>query len=1440
MKPLKLVSKITAIFLCLALSLAVARGGDTISRNQFLVALVMPRTSPTLALRPTTENNTPAKIAAGLEGVKFQSARNLEQDPIIARIGRILEGTDPLTDFVGAKESWTLSHLLADLRAARVSSKPLPPGFIARQAERIRSVLRVPQDRLDRYERGERSLDTLRLLERRIVHRSVGGSPGTHFPTVSRSQLKEFADFHCNVPSGRLSADSKAKLAEMLKKRSDRGLASRLHAVPEPGRLKAAFRELELTIRRENLIPKQARPVKKKPAPKSTQVTPPAMVDRLRRDWIGASQKAVDRLIEAAPQSEQQPIGFGTSIELEDRAKGFSVDHLAGRAGLPQPNLGLLKQRLSSGEAAIEIDYAGSKTLIRVLNTIINKPAAIQPRIDLLNGFPTSAQAKQLFKDPTAGLEAGDKGLFLTQIRPEDRSVAPFSTEETEQVLGRLQTMRPEARNQPLLDGGTLQLLHRLARTVPQQDRKLNARIEQELLRWIQEVADHRAVAAVVAGWSSPSYPSAASPPTQNPISRSSPRQILFPILQGRGLPLDQSAKLAQISREPAYQHMEVSVEGLPADYKDQLLDRSIYGKLGRDRLNLYAERLETIRVLELKEWLQQQMGRVTGTRGQILSVALYGGYLYGFREEPLDIDLLAIVDAPLSAPIKQPMEIPSRVFDSKYARRIQTADVTFVTPQQLENSARIALMMASVGIALRGEGLLDLKLQGEVGINRLACAGQLIHEGRRKAKQKIRTTERFEDAAPVWIGKAMRRALEANILISKIDPSVAIAQSVIEGFEDRVREFLAGVLPPEQIRQELLGLYDRLEVALLQARAAVIWHEIEKVTPTDPSRWAGPQYLQIISDLEQLKLEFERAIQAQSSDDFDRNFWLVFPTGINSAIEQIKRGDPASAVEALIATLTLSASEVGDPFESFDAFNRIRQLAAAVTALPRDFPAHPDRHGQFRQVAEITDAAQAVSRRLALQAQAYATSRQQELSAVTADLLGTLRDSGWLVNSLSLQVLFPLIEQIRLGAIDPRRYAEEAWLPVALIEADLAKWGDEDRWKRAAAYWGLGTLLNALDPSAIAELESRLASASLSVDAGDPLIVVDLHDQPRASTLLSHAPEHYFNLAQQTMDLAAGLEGQAEPVMQPPDWKTMTVKEYFRWLLKTYARSAKVEEVQFFALEIAGLKEGIEVLEIPVDKLLSRDQRELGLSRLLRTLRQQEGIESASLAKDRIRPVESRRYSDDRGSWRRIVVQVVPAAGLEGVQIMPLATLQEKAATHPKLRRVVKDLEAKGRAGLLLVEDTAWVKAALVKESPRTTYLFAHDSVRGFVFDFLKRSGFVSMHRTVDVTRLPPQTRLANRLIRHAAELSKDEKSLVVAAVDHQYYRALWYPTDSFAPVLIVDPRTWLFQVDQDLLQAALVHARKFPGLLLDLTIGPPRQVTIDGTKYYALDIAA
>ncbi len=167
----------------------------------------------------------------------------------------------------------------------------------------------------------------------------------------------------------------------------------------------------------------------------------------------------------------------------------------------------------------------------------------------------------------------------------------------------------------------------------------------------------------------------------------------------------------------------------------------------------------------------------------------------------------------------------------------------------------------------------------------------------------------------------------------------------------------------------------------------------------------------------------------------------------------------------------------------------------------------------------------------------------------------------------------------------------------------------------------------------------------------------------------------------------AAGLE---EPVAQPSNWDSLTIKKYFRRLLEAYAKTAPAERAKFFGLRITGLRKGVAEFEIPVDKLQTRKQRELALSRILRILWKKEGIRRTSLAKDWIQPVESRLDSDDRGTWRRVVVKVVeqplpassgtapespPAAGLEALGQAQKAARLERESVVTQVSKVMKAL---------------------------------------------------------------------------------------------------------------------------------------------------------------------
>lgn len=708
---------------------------------------------------------------------------------------------------------------------------------------------------------------------------------------------------------------------------------------------------------------------------------------------------------------------------------------------------------------------------------------------------------------PAAGLEESEKGLFLTRVRPEDRSAAPFSSEEEiEQALLHLQEIRPQAENQPIVSGSTIQLLYRLSRTVPPGNKSLNTRIQKELLFWVSQAADARVTAAVLAGWATPAY-SSAEAVLQNRVLRSSPQQTLFPVLESRGLARERSAELMRLSRQPTYQPLRVRAEGEPLPYQEQLRARIVYGKLGKDKAALYVSRLEAIRVAVLKRWLEEQFQRTQSVSGRVVSIAAYGSFPYGFRTEPADIDLLAVVDAPLNAAVKQTLDIPPELFGSDYARRVRQADVTFITREQLERSPRVALQMASVAAVLRGEGLSGLQFEGDLLAGQIVWAGQLIHEGRRKAAQPTQATDRYEDASATWKGKAMRRAFEGNLLIAKVDPSTAVPQSVMEGFEDRVRRLLEGPPDPDALKRELQKLYEMLETALLQARAALVWREIERTLPTDPSRWA-PELEPILKGLERLE-----------QDEIDRPTEAFSPGKIADAVEALRDGNPGRAAGILVRCLEWSAPAPGPMRSKQDQAERLTRLVRlllSIEALPKGLPPQADRHAFLRQKAERSDVAQAVFRRLAYTIQAYATAPQRkELPPGVQQMFETLRDSPEWRSVLPLLHLYRFIERIRLGEVTPERYLSQAWFPFALIEATVLAQPEKDLWRSALAYWGVGALLDALGPAAAAEL---LESPH-----------VKPHLQPGASDL----PGYYFDLARKTMAQAAGLEEWKETIRQ-------------------------------------------------------------------------------------------------------------------------------------------------------------------------------------------------------------------------------------------------------------------------------------------------------------------
>jgi hypothetical protein len=456
------------------------------------------------------------------------------------------------------------------------------------------------------------------------------------------------------------------------------------------------------------------------------------------------------------------------------------------------------------------------------------------------------------------------------------RSVEPFEPERVETVLEELEIAR-EAKQKvgPFL----LQNLYRISQSPVETDKILNQKIKNELFTWIKEIRDLRATAVILTG---------LTKPTAGKYAGTFDSWIGI-VEEAHGLTRQQVKNLINLAKTMVYEKVseDFPLSRAPPDYVTQLTERNIYGQMPKEDIDSYLKRLKTIDVVEFKKWTTEELHKISNGKGEIAGLFPYGSYLWGFRNIPTDIDLIALVkldaaDEPLlQRKSKAPLyDIPESLFNNlEYARSTKDADLTFVTANQLRSDKypQDVTKIINAAIALRGEGLMDFPVSFSSDLNRLVWAHQLISEGSR-ARLRTTMTKRFNgsESIAVWRGKALRRFQEAALLISKIDPSVTIPISFIKELHEKMRDYLYETkFTHNQISEELKPLEDGVKTAYVYARASLVWrHLLEIKSQTGarlaealPQAWVGAGQLSVLRDPEHEILEELAAFVEKQKD---------------------------------------------------------------------------------------------------------------------------------------------------------------------------------------------------------------------------------------------------------------------------------------------------------------------------------------------------------------------------------------------------------------------------------------------------------------------------------------------------------------------------------------------------------------------------------------------
>ncbi|HRZ39753.1 MAG TPA: hypothetical protein P5246_01980, partial [Candidatus Omnitrophota bacterium] len=369
-----------------------------------------------------------------------------------------------------------------------------------------------------------------------------------------------------------------------------------------------------------------------------------------------------------------------------------------------------------------------------------------------------------------------------------------------------------EARVRP----STSRVLYQLAQTVIS-EQGLNQALENELLAWARAAKDMSVLANIAVGWFAP---------LSDGSHFRKPEALMRVLAADHGLGRSAIQALMDIalSRYQLPVVLGVNPRAPPA-YRTQFSTRNVYGLSDPQKAGLYISRLKSINIDELKEWLTHKLHKRTHGKGRVLSIVVYGSYIYGFRVNPSDLDIIAVVDAPLLRETVDALEpvtysnIPRRVFNSEYARDTKELDVKFVTLGILKQSKRLSTKVANAGIMLRGNGLFGLDLYYSNDVNRLAWAHQLINDADLIARLDLAVVENYDEHIQSWLGKGMRRIFEANQLISAVDRDSALSPEFMNEQIIKAVHYLEGGVKTAEFREGLRRLSQKMFRALLKAK---------------------------------------------------------------------------------------------------------------------------------------------------------------------------------------------------------------------------------------------------------------------------------------------------------------------------------------------------------------------------------------------------------------------------------------------------------------------------------------------------------------------------------------------------------------------------------------------------------------------------------------------
>jgi len=387
-------------------------------------------------------------------------------------------------------------------------------------------------------------------------------------------------------------------------------------------------------------------------------------------------------------------------------------------------------------------------------------------------------------------------------------------------------------------NASNLILLQRLARTMTTNP-ETNHLVDAELEKWLLETNNLKAKAAVIAGWLE-SIPAKV----EKQIFHRSPKTLETILRKKLGFTqrdLAQMIKLGHfksgtIQYDKITKDEEAGVSDVsgrePSSYDNQIRNHTLYGLMGEGEVRRILPNVESIHVPKFKEWLEQKLHEIA-PQAKIRSILVYGSYIYGIRPDPTDLDVYVILEntpQDFKSTDLFNVEINKSIFEADFSRFTNHADIHFRTLDNLYRDPENLTLIANVGIVLAGDGLKDTPFSSarKSDHNRAAKALNLLKDAEDKIS-RTHDTKRYVNAIPVWRQKAVRRLEEANLLLAKIDPSLAIPFGEIRKLRFALRLFMEDNLSQEQFEKLLWAFQKRLWETIPLARTSLIWRVLQR-----------------------------------------------------------------------------------------------------------------------------------------------------------------------------------------------------------------------------------------------------------------------------------------------------------------------------------------------------------------------------------------------------------------------------------------------------------------------------------------------------------------------------------------------------------------------------------------------------------------------------------